>query len=50
MHKHDNTTEEEVFEELLDEAAATTTQDEFLAKFPCIMGFKIKCFHLDLGR
>ena len=36
MHKHDNTTEE-VFEEL-DEAAVT----EILAKFPCIMGFKIR--------
>ena len=46
MHKHDNTTEEEVFEEL-DEVAATTTQD--LGKIPMHHGVQNKVLSLRLG-
>ena len=45
MHKHDNTTEEEVFEEL-DEVAATTTQD--LGKIHMHHGVQNKVLSLRL--
>ena len=47
MHKHDNTTEEEVFEELDEVAAATTTQD--LGKIPMHHGVQNKVLSLRLG-
>ena len=46
MHKHDNTTEEEVFEELDEVAATTTTQD--LGKIPMHHGVQNKVLSLRL--